>query len=43
MGEFAFHNAYPKVGGVSVDKSDGEKVDFDIDSDASTADLLELK
>ncbi|KAL9576434.1 MAG: hypothetical protein Q9203_007748, partial [Teloschistes exilis] len=43
MCAFAFHNAYPKAGDVSMDDGDGEQTDFDIDSDASDADLLELK
>ena len=43
MGVFAFHNAYPEAGDVSEDESDGEQAEFDIDSDASDADLLELK
>ena len=43
MGAFAFQNAYPETVDVSVDESDGEQADFDIDSDASDADLLELK
>ncbi|KAI4191879.1 MAG: hypothetical protein LQ350_008723, partial [Teloschistes chrysophthalmus] len=43
MCAFAFHNAYPKAGDVSMDEGDGEQTDFDIDSDASDADLLELK
>ncbi len=32
-----------QTGDVLEDKSDGEPADFDIDSDASDADLLELK
>ena len=43
MGAFAFHNGYPKTGDVLMDESDSEQVDFDIRSDASDADLLELK
>ena len=43
MGVFVFHNAYPEAGNVSEDKSDGEQADFNIDSDASDTDLLELK
>ena len=43
MGVFAFHDVYPEAGDVSEDESDGEPADFDIDSDASDADLLELK
>lgn len=43
MGVFAFHDAYPETADVSEDESDGEQADFDIDSDASDADLLELK
>lgn len=39
----AFHDAYPEAGDFSVDESDSEQADFDIDSDASDADLLELK
>lgn len=39
MGVFAFHDAYPET----EDESDGEQADFDIDSDASDTDLLELK
>lgn len=43
MGVFAFHDAYPEKGDVSEDESDGKPADFDIDSDASDADPLELK
>ena len=43
MGAFAFYNAYPKIGDVSIDESDSEQVDFNIESDASDTDLLELK
>lgn len=43
MGAFAFHNAYPEADDLSVDESDSEQADFDIDSDASDADLRELK
>lgn len=43
MGAFAFQNAYPETVDVLKDESDGEQADFDIDSDASDADLLELK
>lgn len=43
MGVFAFHDAYPETADVSEDESDGEQADFDIGSDASDADLLELK
>lgn len=40
MGAFTFHDAYPETGDVLVDDSDE---DFDIDSNASDADLLDLK
>lgn len=43
MGVFAFHNAYPEAGDVSVHKIDGKETDFDIDSDAFNTDLLQLK
>ena len=43
MGAFAFQNAYPETVDVLEDESDGEQADFNIDSDASDADLLELK
>lgn len=43
MGAFAFHDAYPKAGDFSVGKSNSEEADFDMDSDASYADLLKLK
>ena len=43
MGVFAFHDAYPEAVDVLEGESDGEHADFDIDSDASNADLLELK
>ena len=43
MGAFAPQNAYPETVDVLEDESDGELADFDIDSDASDADLLELK
>ena len=43
MGTFAFQNAYPETVDVLEDESDGEQADFDIDSDASDTDLLELK
>lgn len=43
MGVFAFHDAYPETTDVSEDESDGEQADFYIDSDASDADLPELK
>ncbi len=43
MCAFAFRSAYPEADDVSVDEGDGEQADFDIDSDASDADLLELK
>ena len=43
MGAFAFHDAYPEAGGCPVDESDSDQVDFDINSDASDVDLLELK
>ncbi len=43
MGTFAFQDAYPEAGDFSEDENDGEEADFDIDSDASDADLLELK
>ena len=37
MGVFAFYNAYPETSNVSVNKSEGQQADFDIDSDASDA------
>ncbi|KAL9577662.1 MAG: hypothetical protein Q9203_007379, partial [Teloschistes exilis] len=43
MCAFAFRDAYPEAGDVSVDEGDSEQADFDIDSDASDADLLGLK
>ena len=43
MSVFAFHDAYPEAGDFSMDESDSRQADFDIDSDASDADLLELK
>jgi len=43
MGAFIFHDAYPERGDVLMDESDSEQVDFDIESDASDVDLLELK
>ncbi len=43
MGVFAFQSAYPEAGDCSVVESDDEQADFDIDSDASDVDLLELK
>lgn len=43
MGVFEFHNPYPETGDVLEDESDGKSAGFDIDSDASDADLLELK
>ena len=43
MGIFAFHDAYSETVAVSEDESHGEQADFDIDSDASDADLLELR
>ena len=43
MGAFAFQKAYPETVDVLEEESDGEQADFDIDSDASDADLLELK
>ena len=42
MGVFAFHDAYPETDDISADESDSEQ-DFDIDSGASDAELLELK
>ncbi|KAL9099083.1 MAG: hypothetical protein Q9163_005362 [Psora crenata] len=42
-GAFALQNLYSETVDVLEDKSDGEQADFDIDSDASNADLLELK
>ena len=43
MGVFAFHDTYLETGDISADKSDDEQTDFDIDSDASDAELLKLK
>ncbi len=43
MGVFVLQDAYPKIVECLVAKSNGEQTDFDIDSDASDADLLELK
>ena len=43
MDAFAPPNAYPETIDVLEDESDGEQADFDVDSDASDADLLELK
>lgn len=43
MVALAFHAAYPEAGDFSVDERDSEQADFDIGSDASDADLLELK
>ena len=43
MGAFALQNAYAETVDVLEDESDGEQADFDINSDASDADLLELK
>ena len=43
MGSSAFHNVYTEADDFSVDESDSEQADFDIASDASDADLLELK
>ncbi|MCJ1473138.1 hypothetical protein MMC13_001789 [Lambiella insularis] len=44
MGTFAFQNAYPDPDDGSANNSDNEEVgDFEIDSDASDAELLELK
>lgn len=43
MSVFAFQNAYPETGDCSVIESDDEQADFDIDSDASDVNLLELK
>ena len=43
MSAFAFHNVYTEADDFSVDESDSEQADFDIDSVASDADLLELK
>ena len=43
MGAFTFENPYPTPDHYSMVESDDEQVGFDIDSDASDADLLELK
>lgn len=43
MGAFTFENAYPTPDHCSLVESDDEQADFKIDSDASNADLLELK
>ena len=43
MGAFTLENAYPAPDHCSLVESDDEQADFDIDSDASDADLLELK
>ena len=43
MGAFIFQDAYPEKGDLSVVESDDEQGNFDIDSDVSDADLLELK
>lgn len=43
MGALAFDKAYPETGDASTDESHGEQADFNIDSDASDADLLGLK
>lgn len=42
MGVFAFQDAYPETVDVLENESDGDSADFDIDSDAFDADLLEL-
>ena len=39
MNDFVFHDAHLERDDYSVDKSDSEQADFDIDSDASAADL----
>jgi hypothetical protein len=43
MGAFTFENAYPTPDHCSMVESDDEQEDFDIDSEVSDADLLELK
>ena len=43
MGAFAFQDAYSEPGDSIIIESDHEPADFDIDSDASDAELLELK
>lgn len=43
MGALMFHDAYPKTGDVSMDESDDEQANFDIDSNASDANLSKLK
>ena len=43
MSVFAFHNAYSETDDLSVNESDSEQTDFDIDSDASDANLRKLK
>ncbi len=43
MGAFTFENAYPTPDHYSMVESDDEQEDFDIDSEVSDADLLELK
>lgn len=40
MGAFAFHDAYPKAEAFSIDESDSEQVELDIDLDGSDANLL---
>lgn len=43
MGVLVLQDAYLEIGECLVAKGNGEQTDFDIDSDASDADLLELK
>ena len=43
MGAFALQNAYSKTVDVLKSESDGEQADFDIDSNASDANLLKQK
>ena len=43
MSVFAFQSAYPEADDYSVIKSDAEQADFNIDPDASDADLLKVK
>ncbi len=43
MGAFTFESVYPTPDQCSMVESDNEQEDFDIDSEVSDADLLELK
>ncbi len=40
---FQFYDSYSESSGFSKDVSDSEKMNFEVDSDVSNADLLKLK